>query len=94
MIRNILFLFSLLLFSAIASASVNNTPPLKIDRVIDRANLLTAQQFKTLNNLLINFENNQKRNDGSQFVVYIVPTTGMKISKLSQIVFLIKAGDR
>ncbi|WP_272662850.1 TPM domain-containing protein, partial [Providencia sp. PROV175] len=72
MIRNILF--SLLLFSAIASASVNNTPPLKIDRVIDRANLLTAQQFKTLNNLLINFENN--RNDGSQFVVYIVPTTG------------------
>ncbi|HGN2062753.1 TPM domain-containing protein [Proteus mirabilis] len=76
MIRKVLFLFSLFLFSfsVIVSASANDIPQLKTDRVIDSANLLTAQQFKALNTLLVNFENS--RNDGSQFVVYIVPTTG------------------
>ena len=64
MIRKVLFLFSLFLFSfsVIVSASANDIPQLKTDRVIDSANLLTAQQFKALNTLLVNFENS--RNDG------------------------------
>ncbi|WP_236611236.1 TPM domain-containing protein [Providencia burhodogranariea] len=42
--------------------------------MIDSSKLLTTQQFQRLNNLLIDFENN--RRDGSQFVLYIVPTIG------------------
>lgn len=74
MTRNIFSLLFLLLFSFTANATFVSLPPLKTDRVIDSAKLLTTPQFQKLNNLLIDFENN--RGDGSQFVLYIVPTIG------------------
>ncbi|ELX8379915.1 YgcG family protein [Providencia vermicola] len=48
-------------------------PALGSDRVLDHAGLLSESQYQTLNNQLLNFE--KQRGDGTQFVVYIVPTT-------------------
>lgn len=57
-----------------ARADVQQLPELKRDRVIDSAGLLTGPQFAQLNRQLIEYE--LGRNDGSQFVVFIVPSTG------------------
>lgn len=64
----------LLFVSFFARADVQALPELKRDQVIDRAGLLTGSQFTQLNRQLIEYE--LSRNDGSQFVVFIVPSTG------------------
>lgn len=64
----------LLFVSFFARADVQALPELKRDRVIDSAGLLTGPQFTQLNRQLIEYE--LSRNDGSQFVVFIVPSTG------------------
>lgn len=60
--------------SFFARADVQQLPELKRERVIDSAGLLTGSQFTQLNRQLIEYE--LSRNDGSQFVVFIVPSTG------------------
>lgn len=68
----------LLLFCVFSSGSWATQriqlPALGSDRVLDRAGLLSESQYHTLNSQLLNFE--KQRGDGTQFVVYIVPTTG------------------
>lgn len=64
----------LLFVSFFARADVQALPELKRDRVIDSAGLLTGPQFTQLNRQLIEYE--LSRDDGSQFVVFIVPSTG------------------
>lgn len=60
--------------SFFARADVQQLPELKRERVIDSAGLLTGSQFTQLNRQLIEYE--LSRNDGSQFVVFIVSSTG------------------
>ncbi len=64
----------LLFVSFFARADVQALPELKRERVIDSAGLLTGSQLTQLNRQLIEYE--LSRNDGSQFVVFIVPSTG------------------
>ncbi|MGJ7248794.1 TPM domain-containing protein [Morganella morganii] len=64
----------LLFVSFFARADVQALPELKRDRVIDSAGLLSGPQFTQLNRQLIEYE--LSHNDGSQFVVFIVPSTG------------------
>lgn len=64
----------LLFVSFFARADVQQLPELKRERVIDSAGLLTGSQFTQLNRQLIEYE--LSRNDGSQFVVFIVSSTG------------------
>ena len=64
----------ILLLSVFARADVQALPELKRERVIDSAGLLTGSQLTQLNRQLIEYE--LSRNDGSQFVVFIVPSTG------------------
>ncbi|MET4859937.1 TPM domain-containing protein [Morganella morganii] len=64
----------LLFVSFFARADVQPLPELKRARVIDSAGLLTGPQFIQLNRQLTEYE--LSRNDGSQFVVFIVPSTG------------------
>ncbi|WP_274369542.1 TPM domain-containing protein [Morganella morganii] len=64
----------LLFVSFFARADVQPLPELKRARVIDSAGLLTGPQFTQLNRQLTEYE--LGRNDGSQFVVFIVPSTG------------------
>lgn len=63
-----------LFVSFFARADVQQLPELKRARVIDSAGLLTGPQFTQLNRQLTEYE--LSRNDGSQFVVFIVPSTG------------------
>lgn len=60
--------------SFFARADVQPLPELKRARVIDSAGLLTGPQFAQLDRQLTEYE--LSRNDGSQFVVFIVPSTG------------------
>ncbi|EPW8571347.1 TPM domain-containing protein [Morganella morganii] len=64
----------LLFISFFARADMQPLPELKRERVIDSAGLLTRPQFAQLNRQLTEYE--LSRNDGSQFVVFIVPSTG------------------
>lgn len=64
----------LLFISFFARADMQPLPELKRERVIDSAALLTGPQFAQLNRQLTEYE--LSRNDGSQFVVFIVPSTG------------------
>ncbi|MEZ2634905.1 YgcG family protein [Morganella morganii] len=64
----------LLFISFFARADMQPLPELKRERVIDSAALLTRPQFAQLNRQLTEYE--LSRNDGSQFVVFIVPSTG------------------
>ena len=64
----------LLFISFFARADMQPLPELKRERVIDSAGLLTHPQFAQLNRQLTEYE--LSRNDGSQFVVFIVPSTG------------------
>ena len=64
----------LLFVSFFARADIQPLPELKRERVIDSAGLLTGSQFTQLNRQLTEYE--LSRNDGSQFVVFIVPSTG------------------
>lgn len=64
----------LLFVSFFARADVQQLPELKRARVIDSAGLLTGPQFTQLNRQLTEYE--LSRNDGSQFVVFIVTSTG------------------
>lgn len=64
----------LLFISFFARADMQPLPELKRERVIDSAGLLTGPQFAQLNRQLTEYE--LSRNDGSQFVVFIVPSTG------------------
>ncbi|HBH7050995.1 TPA: TPM domain-containing protein [Morganella morganii] len=64
----------LLFVSFFARADLQPLPELKRARVIDSAGLLTGPQFIQLNRQLTEYE--LSRNDGSQFVVFIVPSTG------------------
>lgn len=64
----------LLFISFFARADLQPLPELKRERVIDSAGLLTRPQFAQLNRQLTEYE--LSRNDGSQFVVFIVPSTG------------------
>ncbi|MEM8058128.1 TPM domain-containing protein [Morganella morganii] len=63
----------LLFISFFARADLQPLPELKRERVIDSAGLLTRPQFAQLNRQLTEYE--LSRNDGSQFVVFIVPST-------------------
>ncbi|HDU8309725.1 TPM domain-containing protein [Morganella morganii] len=64
----------LLFISFFARADLQPLPELKRERVIDSAGLLTRPQFAQLNRQLTEYE--LSRNDGSQFVVFIVSSTG------------------
>lgn len=64
----------LFFISFFARADMQPLPELKRERVIDSAALLTGPQFAQLNRQLTEYE--LSRNDGSQFVVFIVPSTG------------------
>ena len=64
----------LFFISFFARADMQPLPELKRERVIDSAGLLTRPQFAQLNRQLTEYE--LSRNDGSQFVVFIVPSTG------------------
>ncbi|QXO71225.1 TPM domain-containing protein [Morganella morganii] len=64
----------LLFISFFARADMQPLPELKRERVIDSTGLLTRPQFAQLNRQLTEYE--LSRNDGSQFVVFIVPSTG------------------
>ncbi|HCB2933054.1 TPA: TPM domain-containing protein, partial [Morganella morganii] len=64
----------LLFVSFFARADVQALPELKRERVIDSAGLLTGSQLTQLNRQLTEYE--LSRNDGSQFVVFVVSSTG------------------
>lgn len=64
----------LLFVSFFARADVQALPELKRERVIDSAGLLTGSQLTQLNRQLTEYE--LSRNEGSQFVVFVVSSTG------------------
>ena len=72
MLRNFLFILIFLGFNTLADEI--KLPNWGTERVIDSARLLTKNEYQALNEQLINFEN--ERGDGSQFLLYILPTTG------------------
>ncbi|EOG1934432.1 YgcG family protein [Providencia stuartii] len=73
--RHVIWLLLFCVFSSGSWATQRiQLPVLGSDRVLDRAGLLSESQYHTLNSQLLNFE--KQRGDGTQFVVYIVPTTG------------------